>query len=288
MKKRLISKRTVVFCVLALLLCSAFGCASPQPSEPPKSAGVTYRQYLMGTEDHESGNVYSRWSIENTWEHQDASAPKEATVDFNGKRCTGQYDYTTVDIPATYPAHRYRGDGFSFAINAETGKLVWFEELGTTDAVCDPQTCRDIADAFARQYISIDEYTVTVTQKQSACKYEYCRQVNGIRTSDRMVVWVEGDGTVSAFRLYEPRAFDGVTAVFDEEKAFQVLKDEIEKAYKGDSGEIIIEVNDRELVKLHDGRTAMIYDVSVEHGIGSEGLEFGGICFRHKYLMVRE
>ena len=119
MKKRLISKRTAVFCVLALLLCSAFGCAeSGIESNPPESAGVTYRQYLMGTEDHESGNIYSRWSIENTWEHQDASAPKEATVYFNGKRYTGQYDYTRVDVPATYPAHRYRGDGFSFAINA--------------------------------------------------------------------------------------------------------------------------------------------------------------------------
>jgi len=157
---------------------------------------------------------YPIWAPENLNYHQDSSAPKECTVEFNGIRYTGTYEATAVFMPNTFIQHKYIGDDAWFDINATTGELCNFMSLHKKagKATINEADCRKIADDIADDYIDLNEYKVSskvsVIDENMSCFFEYYREINGYKTSDYMTVSVDGNGKIMGICIYMLGAFD--------------------------------------------------------------------------------
>lgn len=211
---------------------------------------------------------YPIWAPENLNYHQDSSAPKECTVEFNGIRYTGTYEATAVFMPNMFLQHKYIGDDAWFDINATTGELCFFMSLNkkAEKATISEDDCRKIADDIADDYIDLNEYKVSskvsVIDENMSCFFEYYREINGYKTSDYMTVSVDGNGKIMGICIYMLGSFGDVENI----KSYD---DEVQEAIREKLGVIYRENNlwkgydeeDKILVKLDDGSIAFLFTI---------------------------
>ena len=78
-----------------------------------------------------------------------SQAPEQVTVTFDGKEYTGEYVYSYLLSPRTYPCHHYATrDDFQFEINGETGELVHFmiPQALPSGSTLTMEQCREVLD----------------------------------------------------------------------------------------------------------------------------------------------
>lgn len=199
----------------------------------------------------------------------DETVPREATVTVNGNHYTGIYSKTVrggLSTPDT--RHYYNGDGFHFSLRDGNGKCDYFDQDALKTELCtfDAKEGRKRADAFAEDYLSLQEYEVTegVNTFTHTHSYTYIRYIEDIATSDQFTVRLNCDGSFEGFICMDLGAFQNVKHVeIDEEK----IKAAINKLAKNNCEEIGREFSRCEigkplyLVKTAANQCALLYVV---------------------------
>ena len=239
-------------------LCLAFGC-TPSP-------GAENKEYtVLAAKD------FAMWSALSSY--QDASAPKNATVVFNGETYTGQYLRSDCLPPNTYVSHKYKGDHVYFDINADTGELafIFFPHEYARNETKEEPACRQIADGIAQKYISLDEYQVsvqarTVNKNNHSYLYTYYKEISGYKTSDVLSIAVDGNGTIGNCGFLMLGAFkDKTDVVIDEDKAKEAVEKKIKALYASHLDSLTFDVHNKQLTKLDKGELAVLYTIDVSY-----------------------
>ena len=262
----------VVLSALAIFLCIFSGC----------SAAPQYEALEVGSYDSSDGGMHASefplWDSSLRNYHQDNSAPNTATVTFNGKSYTGEYSRSAVCAPATYKSHVYKGSGFKFEINASTGELtdILFYNTDTLTPKYDQAACKQIADAIVVEYIDINDFQVEVKVHDDSYTFDYCRMVNGYRTTDELVITINCEGNVSSFGYFTLNDFEICnSASVDANKAEQVVFEKLDSIYPANAKRTGSEIQSVVLVKMEDGSIAFYYTMSNSFRDGN--MEYGSL-----------
>lgn len=160
------------------------------------------------------------------------SAPKEATVTVNGTTYTGSFLETAQ--PGTTSSdvyYWYKGDGFRFRTGANDGKFCGLVlEFPETDACAfNKEHGREMADAIADDYLSLDEYEVREIDAeflsghiQKEHFYTYFRIVDGYETSDGMSVSFNCNGELTDVCMFDLGSYKNVKSVDVEKEKVNV------------------------------------------------------------------
>ncbi|MBE6671580.1 MAG: hypothetical protein E7593_05195 [Ruminococcaceae bacterium] len=223
---------------------------------------VEYTAQQVGTSE------FPLWDSSKTRDHQDKSAPKEATVTFNGKTYSGEYDCSIINVPNLYTSHKYKGDNFYFEINGKTGELssIYFLDASFGGNAISKEKCKEIADLIADDYIDLSEYKVEEYKYGSAYSFDYFREVNGYKTVDRLTVGVEENGNVAVFGKYTLGSFENVDTIkIDEEKAKKVIEAKLKSIYKDKIDLDDYSVDNFILLKHDHDNIALLYTISFKY-----------------------
>lgn len=242
--------------VLLILIAVGVGCGSK------KIADLNYTALQVGTSE------FPLWDSSKTRDYQDKSAPKEATVTFNGKTYSGVYDCSIINVPNLYTSHKYKGDNFYFEINGKTGELssIYFLDASFGGNAISKEKCKEIADLIADDYIDLSEYKVEEYKYGSAYSFDYFREVNGYKTVDRLTVGVEENGNVAVFGKYTLGSFENVDSIkIDEEKAKKVIEAKLKSIYKDKIDLDDYSVDNFILLKHDHDNIALLYTISFKY-----------------------
>lgn len=219
--------------------------------------------------------------------------PNEATVTVNGITYTGTFnslDQLCYQLP--YVFFDYKGDGFYFQIGAHDEKCYsfWLDHQEVEVCKFDISHGRKTADAIADDYISLNEYQVKQPELESdtgvhSHSYKYYREIDGIETSDYIIIGFDCNGDLRGFRFGQLGAFKNVKRVdIDEEKVKKAIEVKSKELYK-DSQLVFTgyEIRDPEgyLIKSEADQCVLSYTVSTSHEQkGEEYNTVGGRLFR--------
>lgn len=127
----------------------------------------------------------SIWDRSLLEEHQDESAPKSKEIELLGKKFAGEYHHSSVLYPARHVSHVYKGEYFTFAINAETGEIDSFNVgYQKTDTTYTADECREMAVRAAQRFIDTDEYTLDVTELDGKYYFRYKKYIEDMPSRD--------------------------------------------------------------------------------------------------------
>lgn len=253
MKKR---KVLAVLLSLVLIISTLGGCAQ----------GTAYTAYRPGDQEWPEKNM------------DNYVAPSEASVTFNGKTYTGSYSKTTYSLEATCPIvfYRYTGNGFWFTIDGDTGILREINLDYPEDRMCtfNEEHGRNVADALADDYISLEKNTVkcSVLENPHRHKYRYGRDINGFATTGGVQITLNCKGEVCRFS--QGMDFENVKSVdIDEEQ----VKKAVEKRYEdwtSPFGKIYsrCEIGSMMLTKTHTNQCAL-YCMLKLYAVDENGFE---------------
>ena len=217
---------------------------------------------------------YDPWSYEKKKFYEEkakSSAPKEFTVEFNGEKYTGAFDYVDRIVPGPLTCY-YHGEYFDFEINAKTKELVQFSyhaKAFDSAPILDEAKCRADADAFASKYIEVDQCRVDIKMLSNSerCMFTYTREINGMETGEYIYLIINGNGNITDLYLRMHNAFDNVVAiVFDEEKVFDAIEAKLATIYEGVDDYEGYTVDSYCVVKLDNGEFGIMYDITAELG----------------------
>lgn len=221
--------RKLIAALLSVALAVSFlsGCGQKKAKEGKINTAYFYGEAVWPS------RIPSTWPVpEDEYPH-----PSETSVTFNGITYTGTYKESEYYYYGPRPVlHLYIGDGFSFTISDEDGECYSFVLVSPKTDVCtlDSIRGRELADAFADNYISVDEYKVTeeVNPSNHAHTYHYTREVEGIRTADQCSISLTCDGNLKSFSRWQLGAFENVKSVdIDEEKAKAAIEQRCREFY---------------------------------------------------------
>ena len=242
-----------------LLLMSFVGCGDEYNGEyVALQVGVSY-----GVDSGKHAREVEFWNRSEEGE----DAPKSATVTFNGRTYSGDYDDSSLRLPDLYVSHYYKSGNVQFSIDGKEGELVSisfaydFARGGRTQ-----EECRPIADAIADDYISLSEYKFDVTVVEHPLQYTftYYREISGYQTADRLSISIDGTGRIRSFRKGAIGSFEDIESVpIDEKKAEEAISAKLDAIYEEDTLYREYEVKSVVLIKLEDDTCALFYTVNI-------------------------
>lgn len=288
--KRIFQTVGCMFLMCTMLL-SLFACGQVDAPEGEESTAPAVKKILTGyraldiTEASDGMDPvrhvmeYTSLATNQTDSVQDASAPAQMTVTFQGKSYTGEYDYSICQFPETHKRHKYDGDHILFDIHAQTGKLLYFLR---TDAdafdqrfVVGDEQCLELAKAAAREYIAVDDYQYEVSKDDELGNHRYTvrfyREIGGYRTNDNLVITINGNGEVVAMSQTMLGSFDGVSSFELGAQAAETMLDaKVDGLYRDIENYLDYEIRTVRLITLEDGSRALYYLIDVSFDAGNE------------------
>lgn len=260
--------------IAAVLLLTMLGGCSETEKE------IEYKVLESGVSDGMDKGKHTsdipEWSYEKRNSHDDATAPAEMSVTFDGVTYTGNYKRSYTMMPNTFVRHVYNGkteDGtlVYFEVHEKTQDLmsVWFVGGFEQTTPKKESECRKIADAIADDYISLKDYKVKLEPYDrydyTSYTYTYYREVSGYETADRMRIVVGTDGMVKSCDVSQLGIFKGVKKlVVDEEKATAAIEAKLQEMYGHLDVEMEHRISKTEWVKTADGQIGRLYEISVD------------------------
>ena len=269
----------IIKTILILLATSAMtiigsGCAQKQTDQKViiKFENLNVLETTFNPDAGKHAYEYDLWSYEKNDIYEEkikATVPKEFTVKFNGKKYTGTFNEVHRAIPGPFTCS-YRGENFSFEINAKTKELVAFTYQANTfdhGQTPDEAKCREIADNFASKYIEINQCSVetTISTASNQYRFEYSRSISGIETKDYFYVRVDGNGNITDFYSRVMHGFDNVLAIeFDEKQILDAIETKLVTIYEGVDNYESYTVRNFSIIQLEDGRFALMYNINAQ------------------------
>ncbi len=246
---------------------------------------LQYTAYVFSGDTIDSldiGQTHPIWNPNSCNSYEDAFAPREASVSFEGKTYTGEYIASVLKPGLTSAHHQYSGDGAYFTVDSRSGALVFIvpEESVSDDALTDDSR-KAIAEGIAKKYIDVREYELVVYKLDVAGSvyanvhgFQYLRKADGCKTYDSLEIAITLDG--NHVRVTLPRASINTNEVdFDLEKAKEALTDKVEEVYKtldGFQKITKIQIDEGYLNILDDGSFAMSFTASVSYTVENASL----------------
>lgn len=142
------------------------------------------------------------------------------TVSFDGRTYTGEYDYSQYRVYSNYVTHIYRclidTEGYTcyFGIHMDTGELVYLFHSPPLSKLDEPyiDNAETILPKKAKQYaamfVDLDEYQMLQTEGDAERnRYHFVRYINGLPSSDRILVQVSNQGEFVFFHFGNLNAF---------------------------------------------------------------------------------
>lgn len=247
-------------------------------SEKPLSGSRYVVKEAAGYNDSSVGSHKNEYVIaENKFESEKAHANEQKTVEWLGKSYTAVYKETV-----TKPSDKYReytGDGFSFSVDTETGKLTDFsfsevDNTGLTEKTEDER--RTAADDVVKALVSDPEnYSLIKSEcfysagTDSIWVYNYSRMIDGMKSEDQISVYITYYGTYmshssSALEKYKNISVPATYDKADVENALDIKLDSIYSKAKKDSSVTCPDgYGDGMLMKLTNGGLGVVYRFSV-------------------------
>lgn len=269
--------------VLALLLMIISGCAQNHTASitdiysTPNNAFTIYNisaEMDALTEDYNNIAHSPLWSLRKS-ASKSASAPKTATITFEGKTYSGEFWYSAVVRHNPYTSHYYLFHDGWFSIKSSTGEVdcIYFTSPSYTKGTKSAEDCKESALALADQYINTKDYKLTVETTADFHSYLFERYIENVRTDAFLSVGITTNGELLFFSYGSTDELDAAVSQFDEE----TLKSRIALYTSGDVVSAICNEQNKStgksveimldapvLVVLEDGALGVIYDMSVE------------------------
>ena len=151
-------------------------------------------------------NEYERyWRSFTPFTCENVEASK--TVSFNGQTYTGEHHHSQYKGYANYPAHIYRcpmdkdTSYWEFGFHADTGELVYLMHMPPIHNVNEPyiDNAETVLPEKARQYaamfVDLNEYQMLLPEEDvERNRYHFVRYINGLPSSDRILIQVSRQG----------------------------------------------------------------------------------------------
>lgn len=178
--------KRIVCLILAVCLTGLFAvsCSDDGDAGP---IGVIF----FGSDTDTYGIDLSGWARSLRENHEEESAPKSAEIELLGKKFSGEYLYSSVMYPARHMSHFYKGEYWTFAVNAETGEVDSFNVgYEKTDETHTADECRKVAQNAASRFIDLNEYTLDVSEAEDKYVFRYTKYVEGLPTRDILIIGI--------------------------------------------------------------------------------------------------
>jgi len=296
-------KRLSAFVLLIATVFLLCACDTPDSEHPdPKSQNVEYIAYEVGPLvdridlGRHHAHEYSLWN-EGSAYHRDETAPREMTVEFNGKTYVGTYAYSHIRKPNIYVSHVFHCEGSEdfFEINADTGELSYLSLDHPSASACDETETdyKKIADAIADDYIDLSDYQteakISSVEDRIGNYYssKYYRFVDGYQTNDQINIVLDGDGNVVTFEIQMIGSFEGVeTSNLDSSLALEAVYAKLDAIYQTNPYEKEYEIEDVRLIRLEDGSFAHYYKTELIYYRVHEGQKYRSDGYFDNILLV--
>ena len=171
-----------------------------------------------------------------------------------------------------YISHKYKANGAHFEINAESGELCAWTAINPDrpDATISAEKCRPIADSIAKDYISLNDYKVRerlITDDGNFyAKYTYYKEIDGLPTSDSMIVSIDGNGCLSSVRILNLGSADYTqTKTINQDAAMTAVNAKLDNIYTELDSTITHDIRLTNVTVLDDGNIAIFYTVEVNN-----------------------
>lgn len=217
----------------------------------------------------------------------EAEAPREYTVNFQGKSYTAPYIDTKQARFCSYLSRQYRGEDVWFNIREDTGELVFISVAESDnhntepllEEVPDPEkTAIAIADQVVAEFAPPSDYERTVSAEDASIEKNgvtypctiyrilYMKYRCGLPTQDLFYVTVSSKGNFDAISIGETGAFDALPEnSIDLEEISKSVDAKIQEIYSKNSRYSYIrhEIKDQSLCYTPDHKFAVVSNVSV-------------------------
>ena len=211
----------------------------------------------------------------------------DKTIEFNGVKYTGKYDWSIVGRAMSFTTQIFWTDeGFCFSIRSDTQQLISFTTMNKEYFETEPrlkdvensaQVASDLADDIIKQYLgSTDGYTLEKTVEEDEYiidgitytlkkyRFTYERKIKGYDSSDWITVLVTSKGHVVSFNIGDLGVFDDAEIDFDDDKLDESLFNKINEIYEK-TGYTVLEMKiaHKEIGKTPDGDVCVIASVEL-------------------------
>ena len=127
----------------------------------------------------------------------------------------------------------------------------------------DQAACKQIADEIVIEYIDIDDFQVKVSVYDDSYTFDYCSMVDGIKTTDDLVITINCEGNVSSFGYFTLNDFENCrSAPMDTKKAEQIAYKKLDSIYPASTKRTTSEIQSVVLIKMEDGSIAFYYTIN--------------------------
>lgn len=218
------NRKAAFLCVILCLvmLFSLVSCKKEQEPEPEKEKRIVgYRVLETGLFDGSPfGNHADEVELWKTHDVDDAFAPEELSIRFNGRTYTGIYRKTAVEFPNIHLLRYYAWEDGWFAVSKETGKLTKFL-VGDVGYKLGPAPTEEEVVAIAKGLaaeceVDLSTYSVTVSKSDKSYDFHhqitFYREVEGIRTNDSAYFELNRNGELEFMSMGDIGSFEGVGA----------------------------------------------------------------------------
>ena len=263
------------FAAVAACLCVLMVTVTAIAYHSKKPAAYTYSGYEISGLDCNDGGAHAdehpTLNAQSMNYHQDSTAPKTVTVSFNGVTYIGVYRYSYMSETRMYLAHKYKTDDAYFEINAETGELCAWSAIVTQRpaATVTQERCRPVADRIAAQFINVGEYHVRERFIENGdnyfCKYTYYKEIDGLPTSDSIIVSIDGNGKPASLRILSPGSVNQATArSIDQDAARAAVEQKLTSIYSRNDSNVFHHISLSSVTVLDNGDIALMFTVENE------------------------
>lgn len=221
------------------------------------------------------------WSTDYRQPYQEETASKRVTIIFEGVSYTGDYSHSRIDLPNTYRSDYYRLADGEFAVNAETGDVVFWGVPNAQIGEMTAEDCEDIANEFVSQFADLEQYSLTIRPGNYMHNYKYTKYINGVPTADMCSVSITTAGKIVLFDSRMLGAFDSGTfrmnaeveqdfTILSSSQVETALADKVQTIYNDlssagqyEKSTFSYEVKNSQLVLLPDNSIGKLYRVDI-------------------------
>ena len=224
---------------------------------------------------------FEEWHKEAYGEEDVLPAESRVTVEFRGAKFTGNYTESRDFGPWRKHIHEYSGNGCSFSINAQTGRLTnfsfepWGLAIKYLDDTASVEQCGKKAKEIAEQYIDTTLFELEYSQEYVYHNFTYVQYVEGKKTENKFTISFTESGRINGFLNSVAKGYDKVKELDKQyvsklveavtsKEAENLATDEAKKALDGFN--IAGTTVDRQRIYvLSDGRVMNYYCISVSY-----------------------
>lgn len=268
-------KKSIIILIL-ILCCSIVSCG--QNNNGNMITESCYYNMPCADSDHyiKSLGEYGLWTYEKIDMHENHKAPESVTVSFDGNKYSGKYSYSSVEYYNTYESDFYDFDGGWFSVKTGTDELDSIAFYGANSGSKSVDDCLLIAKSIAEHYINIDEYDLTVKQKDDYCYFVYVRTINGVETCDRLSLIISTSGEIVSFNMWMCSEMKEIlnaqnqrSPSWEENKVAELVDEKyedalFEKIIKSNNDIKNLKVLDVTVVALENGDFGLVYNIEGE------------------------